>query len=430
MDRRLQGRYEKLVKAHLSSSSRSAAGPAVLAGAGLAATVTQATWRFLNNDRVTLSALIEPLRDAGRTACAKSASNFVLLVHDWSKLDYGRHASKRDRRQLTHQHDIGYELTTSLLVDAASGSPLAPMQMHLKTAAAMHSTSPHAPAADAHHLDQLRGIFDEAQTWQLTRRVVHVIDREADSLGHFRDWDAAGHWFLVRSDERRVLWNGQSRLTSEIVTTLAREGKFQAGRTVDYRGQAVRQEVAETTVVLHRRHKTRHQGTRREIAGVPLAVRLIIARLVNDEGKVVACWTLLTNVLDPEIAAAQIALWYYWRWRIESFFKLLKSHGHEVEHWQQESGLAVSRRLLVAAMACVVVWQLARETTPQAEETRQLLIRLSGRRMKRGVSHTAPALLAGYFVLLAMLDLLDHAGTDLAKLKSLLGQSIPSFDTS
>jgi hypothetical protein len=396
----------------------------------LAATVTQATWRFLNNDRVTLPALIEPLREAGRTACAKSASSFVLLVHDWSKLDYGRHVSKRDRRQLTHQRDIGYELTTSLLVDAGNGSPLAPMQMHLKTAEAMHSTSLHAPTTEAHHLDQLRGIFDEAQTWQLARSVVHVIDREANSLGHFRDWDAAGHLFLVRCDERRVLWNGESRLTSEIVTTLADEGKFQVARTIDYRGHSVRQEVAEATIVLHMPHKTQYKGTRREFAGVPLTVRLIVVRLVNDDGQALAQWTLLTNVPKSGVSAEQIALWYYWRWRIESFFKLLKSHGHEVEFWQQESGAAIARRLLVAAMACVVVWQLAQETTPAAEETRRLLIRLSGRRMKRGISHTAPALLAGYFVLLAMQDLLDENANQFANLKSLLRQVIPRFDSS
>jgi hypothetical protein len=50
-----------------------------------------------------------------------------------------------------------------------------------------------------------------------------------------------------------------------------------------------------------------------------------------------------------------IALWYYYRWRIESYFKLLKSGGQEIEHWQQESGLAILKRLLVVSMAYSIV---------------------------------------------------------------------------
>jgi hypothetical protein len=89
-------------------------------------------------------------------------------------------------------------------------------------------------------------------------------------------------------------------------------------------------------------------------------------------------------------------------------FKLLKSAGQQVEHWQQESGEAIAKRLAVAAMACVVVWQLQRATASPALSFRDLLVRLSGRQMKRGQSHTAPALLSGLWVYLSMLDALQQ----------------------
>ena len=97
-----------------------------------------------------------------------------------------------------------------------------------------------------------------------------------------------------------------------------------------------------------------------------------------------------------------------WRWRIETFFKLLKSSGFCLEQWQQRSAEAITRRLLVASMAAVLIWRLARDETPEADEARNLLVRLSGRQMKYGVPFTAPALLAGFWVLLSMLDVLDH----------------------
>jgi hypothetical protein len=43
-------------------------------------------------------------------------------------------------------------------------------------------------------------------------------------------------------------------------------------------------------------------------------------------------WLLLTN-LGQEASAEMIAEWYYWRWIIESYFKLCKSAG------QHPSGL-------------------------------------------------------------------------------------------
>ncbi len=50
--------------------------------------------------------------------------------------------------------------------------------------------------------------------------MVHVIDREADSVDHYRRREVAGYRFLVRGDDRRVKWNGEPCLLSEIRATL------------------------------------------------------------------------------------------------------------------------------------------------------------------------------------------------------------------
>lgn len=105
--------------------------------------------------------------------------------------------------------------------------------------------------------------------------------------------------------------------------------------------------------------------------------RLIVSRILTEDGEQLAEWYLLTNV--PEVNQATIALWYYWRWQIESFFKLMKSAGHQLESWQQESALAIVKRLLVASMACVTVWAIAADNSQNAAELRALLIKLSGR---------------------------------------------------
>lgn len=429
MDRRLQRRYVALVKAHMHTSSPVEAGAALrgVPSSGFAA--TQAVWRFLNNDRVKLSALVEPLREQAAHTLESSGGSLALLVHDWSKLDYGHHASKHDVVQLTHATDVGYELTTALLVSGEDGSPIAPMQMHLKTAHGFLSTRDPAPPSNDHHLAQVLPTMQASEGWGLGCELVHVIDREADSVGHFRQWDAAGHQFLVRADDRRVLWEGRPMLLSQVVQTLEDDGAFDESREGTVPGRPTHQRVAQTTVVLHRPACQWVKGRVREVPGAPLTLRLIVAQVCDDNEGVEAQWLLLTNVPEQVANAWRIALWYQWRWQIESFFKLLKSSGQSIEQWQQESGPAIARRLLVAAMACVVVWQLQRRADPEAQEMKRLLVRLSGRAMKRTRPITDPALLAGLYVLLAILDLLDHEEIDLQTLRRLAQQTIPIFDT-
>jgi len=391
---------------------------------------TQALWRFLNNERVTLPALAEPLRAAAREAIARRELPCVLVVHDWCKLDYRRHGSKRDVVQLTHARDVGYELGTALLVSPADGSPLAPVELRLRTAEGVHSTRDEKVSAACCHVDQVLPTMEASDGWELGVPCVHVIDREGDSVGHFRRWSAGGHLFLVRADDRRVVHAGRSVLLSEVAEELASGGRFREVGDVEYRGGRGRQEVAEVEVVLDRPAQRRgRDGRRRVVPGDALVVRVVISRIRDSEGRVAAQWLLVTNVPGELAAGERLARWYYWRWRIESFFKLLKSAGHEIEHWQQQSGMAIARRLLVVAMACVVVWELERNESVEGRELKRVLIRLSGRQTSRRRPVTAPALLAGLLVLLPILDLLEAYDGDLRQLRDLALKAIPFLDT-
>lgn len=425
MEPRLQRRYVQLVQEHMKSANKNAAGPALKSGENQAFAATQATWRFLSNPNVALVDLIEPLREVGRQAARISQSDYVLLAHDWCKIDYKSHRSKSDLRQITHKHDIGYEMSTSLLIDAASGASLAPMQMHLKTGKAVHSTAIDRPAMDAHRLDELTPTMDEASGWGLERKIVHVIDREADTLGRIRQWDREGHLFLVRCDDRRVQCNGESVLISEIEEHFDREILFEPCGEARYHGKTVFQEVAETEVTLHRPHSEVVNGKKRQVSGKPVRLRLVVTRLLDENDYVLAQWTLLCNVFDSAISGYKIAVWYYWRWLIETYFKLLKSHGQELEQWQQQSGEAIARRILVASMACVAVMQLQNDSSEQATETKRLLIRLSGRQMKYGVESTPPALLAGLMVLLSVTDVLESPDIDIGTLRRVAKNALP-----
>jgi hypothetical protein len=288
------------------------------------------------------------------------------------------------------------------------------------------------------HIDEVLDAMEASRGWDLGKPIVHVIDREADSVGHYRVWHGRGHRFVVRADDdRHVLWRDGERRMAEVVAELEPEFKDVPGEggvpeTVAIRAGTGRLRVAETAVVLHRPARKTTGGKsagghkrRAVVPGPPLPLRLVVTRVVDEQGRTLAQWCLLTNV-DPAVAdAATVGRWYAWRWRIETFHKLLKTAGLNAEEWQQETAEAFLRRLCVAVMACLTVWHLQREAGAAAAGLRKILVRLSGRQMKFGVESTAPALLAGLEKLLAIDDLAQSE--DLEEVLALARRVLPTL---
>ena len=117
----------------VASSLAAGAGGLPEGGTRSAFAATQASWRFLNNERITFEELVVPLRDFARIQCASIQSPFVLVAHDWSKLSYPGQKRRRDLAELSSASDVGYELTCALAINPDDGLPIAPLEMHLKT---------------------------------------------------------------------------------------------------------------------------------------------------------------------------------------------------------------------------------------------------------------------------------------------------------
>jgi hypothetical protein len=183
---------------------------------------------------------------------------------------------------------------------------------------------------------------------------------------------------------QRMLWLDQQRLGRTLVLTKAAKPK-----KLDAQGKRIA-----------------------AVPGKPLTVRLGISRVRGASNELLAEWYLLSHV-QADVEASTLALWYAlmkgpWRWCIESYLKLLKGAGQQVEHWEQESGSAIFKRLLIASHACALAWRLMRAEGEFAEQTRASLVRLSGRQTKRNKSVTVSALLSGLYMLFVMNETLHH----------------------
>ena len=195
-DKRLQRRYLQLVQEHLSPVQAIAAGLRALPGTAQAFASTQAAWRFYANPRVTLPQLAQPLIEAARVAVEQDNQHYALVVHDWSQLLFKAHRSKRDRAVLSGATDLGYELLTALVLSDRDGAPIAPLCQQLRSARGVSSSRSVRVQPVPSQRDALAPTMRFVQRLRLTKPPVHIIDREADSVAHYRQWSRHQRLFL------------------------------------------------------------------------------------------------------------------------------------------------------------------------------------------------------------------------------------------
>ena len=192
-------RYHRLALEHLKVGTPLSAGLKALPDAVSSFASTQAAWRFYRNPVTTLPVLQQPLKAAAQDAVPRCCKDYALCVHDWSHLNY-KHADKSDPYALTHPHDVGYDLQSSWLISDIEGSPLAPIALRLVSSAGSYATydttTDATPARE--HLDDVTHAIDHLEQQHFGKPLVHIIDCEADSSGHIRQWPAGQSHWLVR----------------------------------------------------------------------------------------------------------------------------------------------------------------------------------------------------------------------------------------
>jgi hypothetical protein len=259
-----------MVESHAQASQALASGIHAVPDARSVFAATQAAHRFLNNPRVTLRSLAQPLVKAARTEVALGCDHWALVVHDWSQLMYPTHDAKQDRVPLSSRGGPeGYELHTALVVSDRDGSPLAPISLSLRAADGIHCSRTARVRPALSPLDELAPAMRFAQDQLAPQPLVHLVDAEADSVAHFRQWSQSGLFYLVRADDRLVEWEGSERRCSVIQSMLRARGRFREVRRVEYHGTPALQHVAEAQVRLLRagQRNRPHAADRQKLPG-------------------------------------------------------------------------------------------------------------------------------------------------------------------
>lgn len=351
LSRRLLTLAEQLARAPDLSFPKAAGSDAAL----------EATYRFLNNDRVTPEAIILSHVRATLDRCSHVGPVFV--VHDSSEFKFS--GPREDLGRLSWESTHGFLGHFALAVSGRGRAPLGVLGFEALTR--RHGT------ARTRHSERRPSAERESRRWlSLVDRVesildgrcaaIHVMDREADAYDILAGLMGKGRRFVIRSRFDRALADdqGATRLAEALQkapVVLEREVRLspRLKRKGDPPSKHPRRAERDARLLVSATALTLRPP--QEIAGAkPITLNVVRVLEANcPRGVDPVEWRLLTTetVDSPDDVAAVVDA-YRARWLVEEYFKALKS-GCAFERRQLESMHALLNALAVFAP---IAWQL------------------------------------------------------------------------
>lgn len=310
--------------------------------------------RFLANDKVTIERLIEGW---GEQTASAVAGRHVLAIQDTSEINF--RTTKQRRRGLG---EIGKGVGRGMLVhamvavDANEGSCLGLVAGSIYTRKGRIKTS-HAKRT-LKDKESRRWIDTAAAAKSVLTRaasVTVVADRESDIYAEWAMLPGENFHLLTRAIHDRAVVGGGT------LSSAAAKLSFVATRTVELLATPKR---AARQAVLSLRFGAleilRPNGL--DAKGLPKTVPLTLVEVVErdpPENVEPVHWRLLTTHAVADVAAAwQIVDWYKLRWTIEQLFRLMKSHGLQIEDSQLADADGLIKLAAIATKAACVILQL------------------------------------------------------------------------
>lgn len=353
-------------------------------------------YRFADNDAISIHDLrtirAQMVRDV------LPAQSDVMVVHDVSLLDFSHQNAKTDRRPIGDHQGMGYEYHCCVAVDPQASTLLG----------VLHDTVVNADGPD--DIGQMdydyEPLFNELERKRLrenhrhqmavhvnglapllcNHHVIHVADREFDDLFVMLQCLQEKHDLVIRTTANRNVqvpnrdWIPQDALTRSQHGHALRPGwvcvnlerfveaiPVEPYKTlpIDKRGRVTDPHQADRMahlsigtcpVRLYRSAKRNKQYFKPPQA---IEINLVVIRETNPPpGKEALCWVLFTTLpVETREQLMYVGHLYELRWKIEDFFKLLKS-GCRVDKQRFTNAAKTAKLLLVLTVAAMMLHHL------------------------------------------------------------------------
>lgn len=332
----------------------------------------KAAYRFFDNDQVDAEQILSTHRV--RTWERAAGLPWVLAIQDTSFLNYsnleieglGPISGKGSLGNYNH----GFVLHTVLAVDPnghEQGIPLGILNQKVwarkKKVRGAKKSNASTPAELKESYKWIESM-QAAHSPQLSQRVVHVADREADITGFMAHAIEQEQYFLVRASHDRILEGEEhvhlwGHMMKQPVLLEYEVDVSQDERRLSLYDASKKLQTRRLTVIPARTAQVQARMARVVLTdknGGPLEVTAIYLKEKSPPNERVGLeWMLLTNVsTDTKAELRERIRWYKMRWHIENFHKMLKS-GCQTESCRMETADRLKRYI---ALNSVIAWRL------------------------------------------------------------------------
>ena len=312
-------------------------------------------YRFLRNPKVTWGKIIEPHFQMTRKRVLEAGS--CLVVHDTSTFCFQGEAEREGLCKITKDKQ-GFFGHFSLAVSLDSSEPLPLGLLGIRTflrrdkGCGVRGKGKRPPKASGEKRRWFEAAIEISQYVGAQAHLIHVMDREADSLEIITKLYQASESFVIRVFHDRKLQGDFKKFSDEL-----KDAPELCRRTVELSPRKAQKFPSRRKMYPAR--KTRKAVLAVSAVPVTLAkninVSLVHVKEVNCPDDAPVEWILLCSdqVTNAEQAKAAVDI-YRRRWLIEEYFKALKT-GCSFEKRQLES-----RGTLENALAALspVAWRL------------------------------------------------------------------------
>lgn len=338
---------------------------------------TKAAYRFFRNDKVKVDNILEAHRC--KTAQRASEHETVLAIQDTSYFVYTNHPkteglgkmSLKKGKNIKNIYSNGLIMHTCLAV-TTKGLPLGLFDQKIFSRKLRkknkNNTRPHdyLPIEEKESYRWLEALGNTKKVTTCTR-IVTVCDREADLFEFFRYSHKIDAPVLVRASSDRTI-NRKSRYAEKGVEKLWEHmckqpvsGSYVVEVSKRSKTKHTKKRETRTATISVRfdsftlnppRNNIRHSSEK--LPDIKMhAVYVLEKDPPSDEDAIE--WMLLTNIpVESYEDAYEKVLWYGLRWRIEMFFKVLKS-GFNVESCRLGYADRLAKYLTVMS---IVAWRI------------------------------------------------------------------------
>lgn len=334
----------------------------------------RATYRFLQNDRVSENDIIANLKHNCISSCK---GQYVVCIQDTTDINLSAHSRRIYRdgfigtTNAKNTKDLGFLIHPSLVLDAQTGVPYGysavkiwnrPLEFKNKHERE-YKKLPIEEKESYKWIEVSRETKESLQ--EAVQGILIVQDREGDIYEQFAVIPNEKTDLLVRAASNRTLSN-----TTKLFSCL--DNQPSQGEYEVLVGGSTRLKRKKRTAKLEVRFKQveikRTVGANKNTPRT-IKLHLVEAKEVGYNGKDKICWRLLTSLCVDCIQTAMSCIeWYSWRWTIEEVFKILKKEGFDIEASELEYASSI-RKLSLMIMEVILKLFLMRLAYEEPELT-------------------------------------------------------------